>query len=109
MHVLYSAHAIIENQQPRTRREAIRQEEKFYADMAEASRFWRFCTGVLRMMKRLTGWSEQKERQGGKRTGCNHGQAESGLRVVTGSAGNGNRPRATDRVEVCGSVHTRFS
>ena len=34
MHAIFAARAIIENQQPRTRREAILQEEKFYADMA---------------------------------------------------------------------------
>lgn len=41
MHAIFAAQAIIDNQKPRTRREAILQEEKFYADMAEASRAWR--------------------------------------------------------------------
>ena len=51
MHAIFAARAIIENQQPRTRREAILQEEKFYADMAEASRPWRFFRTVIGLMK----------------------------------------------------------
>ena len=109
MHTFYSALAIIQNQQARTRRDAIRQEEKFYADMAEASRFWRFCARFIRRVKTLAGRSEQKYRQGGKRTGCDHGQTESSLCAFSSSAGNGNRPGVADRVVVCGSVHTRFS
>ena len=51
MHAIFAARAIIENQRPRTRREAILQEEKFYKDMAEASRMSRFFSALINFVE----------------------------------------------------------
>lgn len=105
MHAFYSALAIIENQQPRTRREAIRQEEKFYADIAEASRLWRFFKAIAKTIRSKGRDLEKKRGESSQSTGCNHGQTQSYLRGLTGNSSKGNSAGTA----VCGSVHTRFS
>ncbi|MCW0980333.1 hypothetical protein PCC82_01250 [Agrobacterium deltaense] len=103
MHEFYSALAIIENQTPRTRRDAIRQEEKFYADMAEASWPWRFFTAIVARAKAKTLTLVKKRDQGSHSTGCDYGQAKGHLPALAFGAGDCNGVRAT----MCGSVHAR--
>jgi len=64
MHAIFAARIIIENQQPRTRREAILQEEKFYADMAEASRPWRLFSALMSRMRGEEPQISERERSG---------------------------------------------
>lgn len=103
MHEFYSALAIIENQTPRTRRDAIRQEEKFYADMAEASWPWRLFTAIVARAKAKNLTLVKKRDQGSNSTGCDYGQAKGHLPALVLGAGDGNGVRAT----MCGSVHAR--
>ncbi|MBP2569355.1 hypothetical protein ACTJJ8_02440 [Agrobacterium radiobacter] len=103
MHAIFAARAIIENQQPRTRREAILQEEKFYADMAEASRPWRFFRTVIGLMKTTSRRSIKEGDQGCHSTGCDKAQAKGQLPVLAFGAGDGNGARAA----MCCSVHAR--
>ncbi|WP_313612410.1 hypothetical protein [Rhizobium sp.] len=103
MHEFYSALAIIENQTPRTLRDAIRQEEKFYADMAEASWPWRLFTAIVARAKAKSLTLVKKRDQGSHSTGCDYGQAKGRLPALAFGAGDGNGVRAT----MCGSVHAR--
>ncbi|WP_216330731.1 hypothetical protein [Rhizobium sp. X9] len=103
MHEFYSALAIIENQTPRTRRDAIRQEEKFYADMAEASWPWRLFTAIVARAKAKSLTLVKKRDQGSHSTGCDYGQAKGRLPALALGAGDCNGVRAT----MCGSVHAR--
>jgi len=103
MHEFYSALAIIENQTPRTRRDAIRQEEKFYADMAEASWPWRLFTAIVARAKARSLTLVKKRDQGSHSTGCDYGQANGHLPALALGAGDCNGVRAT----MCGSVHAR--
>ncbi len=103
MHAIFAARVIIENQQPRTRREAILQEEKFYTDMAEASRPSRFFSALIRLMKAKRRRSVKEGDQGREGTGCDEAQAKGQMTALVVSAGDGNGPRAA----MCGSVHAR--
>lgn len=110
MHAIFAARAIIENQQPRTRREAIQQEEKFYADMAQASRLWRLFSALISMMRaksgrsvKESGRSVKESDQGGDSAGCDNAQAKGQLPALAFSAGDGNGARAA----MCRSVHAR--
>lgn len=103
MHAIFAARAIIENQQPRTRREAILQEEKFYADMAEASRPWRFFRTVIGLTKTTSRRSIKEGDQGCHSTGCDKTQAKGQLQALAFGAGDGNGVRAA----MCCSVHAR--
>ena len=103
MHVFYSALAIIESQTPRTRREAIRQEEKFYADMAEASWPWRLFIAVAARAKAKSLTLIKKGDQGSHGTGCDCSQAKGQLPALAFGAGDSNGARAA----MCGSVHAR--
>jgi hypothetical protein len=103
LHAFYAAQVIIENLKPRTRREAIRQEEKFYADMAEASRLWRFFTAIAGMVRARRLNSVKKSDQGSQSTGCYCGQAKGQTPALAFGAGDGNGARAA----MCGSVHAR--
>ncbi|WP_236776549.1 hypothetical protein [Agrobacterium tumefaciens] len=103
MHAIFAARTIIENQQPRTRREAIQQEEKFYADMAQASRLWRLFSALISMMRAKSGQSVKESDQGGDSAGCDNAQAKGQLPALAFSAGDGNGARAA----MCRSVHAR--
>lgn len=76
MHAIFAARVIIENQQPRTRREAILQEEKFYTDMAEASRPLRFFSALIGLMKAKKRRSVEEGDEGRESTGCDEAQAK---------------------------------
>ncbi|SNB70776.1 hypothetical protein [Agrobacterium sp. 224MFTsu3.1] len=103
MHAIFAARAIIENRQPRTRREAIIQEEKFYADMAEASWPWRFFRTVMGLTKTANRRSIKEGDQSCQSTGCDKAQAKSQLPALAFGAGDGNGVRAA----MCCSVHAR--
>jgi len=103
MHAIFAARAIIENQQPRTRREAILQEEKFYADMAQASRPWRLFSALISRMKAKSRGSVKQSDQSCKSTGGDEAQAKGQLTALVVSAGDGNGARAA----MCRSVHAR--
>jgi hypothetical protein len=103
MHAIFAARAIIENQQPRTRREAILQEEKFYTDMAEASRPWRLFSALISLIKAKGRRSVKEGDQGCQSAGCDEAQAKGQLPALVISAGDGNGARAA----MCGSVHAR--
>ncbi|KJF71494.1 hypothetical protein RP75_20545 [Agrobacterium arsenijevicii] len=103
MHAIFAARVIIENQQPRTRREAILQEEKFYTDMAEASRPWRLFSTLIGLMKAKSRRSVKESDQGSQSTDCDCGQAKGQLPALAFGAGDGNGARAA----MCGSVHAR--
>ena len=93
MHVFYSALAIIENQTPRTRREAIRQEEKFYADMAEASWPWRLFSAIAARAKAKSLTLVKKGDQGSHGTSCDCSKAKRQMTALAfgpgGSKGAG--------------------
>ncbi|MDA5631978.1 MULTISPECIES: hypothetical protein [Rhizobium/Agrobacterium group] len=103
MHAIFAARAIIENQQPRTRREAIQQEEKFYADMAQASRPSRLVSALIGLMKAKGRRSVKEGDQGRDSAGGDDGQSKSQLPALAFGAGDGNGARAA----MCGSVHAR--
>ena len=103
MHAIFAARVIIENQQPRTRHEAILQEEKFYADMAEASWPWRFFRMLAGMMKAKDRGSVKEGDQSRESAGCDDAEAKGYLPALAFGAGDGNGARAT----MCGSVHAR--
>ena len=103
MPAFYAAQIIIENLKPRTRQEAIRQEEKFYADMADASRPWRFFAAIVGMARKWSRASVKKSDQGSQSTGCDCGEAKDKLPALAFGAGDGNGARAA----MCGSVHAR--
>lgn len=103
MHAIFAARAIIENQQPRTRREAIQQEEKFYTDMAQASRLWRLFSALTSMMRTTSRRSVKESDQGGESTGNDEAQAKDRLPAVAFGAGDGNGARAA----MWCSVHAR--
>lgn len=103
MHAIFAARAIIENRQPRTRREAILQEEKFYADMAQASRPSRFLSAIMSWMRAKSCRSIDEGDQGCQSAGCDEAQAKGQLPAIVVSAGDGNGARAA----MCGSVHAR--
>ncbi|CUX25341.1 hypothetical protein [Agrobacterium fabrum] len=103
MHAIFAAQAIIDNQQPRTRREAIALEEKFYADMAEASWPWRFFRALAGMMKAKSRPSVKESNQGCDGTGCDDAEVEGQLPAPAFGAGDGNGARAA----MCRSVHAR--
>ena len=104
MHPIYAARVISENRKPRTRREAIRQEEKFYADMAEASRLWRLLSAVAERVKAARLTLVKKSDQGSHGTGCDCSQAKGQLPALAFGAGDGN---GGARAAMCGSVHAR--
>ncbi|KAA3502899.1 hypothetical protein DXM27_08150 [Rhizobium rhizogenes] len=101
MHAIFAARAIIENQQPRTRREAIQQEEKFYTDMAQASRLWRLFSALISRMRAKSRRSVKESDQGGESTGGDNAQAKGQLPALAFSAGDG------ARAAMCRSVHAR--
>lgn len=103
MHAIFAARVIIENQKPRTRQEAIRQEEKFYADMAETSSPWRLLNAIAARAKASSRILVKKSDQGREGTGCDRGQAKDHLPAHAFGAGDGNGAGAT----MCGSVHAR--
>lgn len=103
MHAIFAARVIIENQQPRTRREAIRQEEKFYADMAEASRAWRLFSALAGLINGTSRRSVKESDQGRDGTGCDDAEAKGHLLLLAFGAGDGNGARAA----MCRSVHAR--
>lgn len=103
MHAIFAARIIIENQQPRTRHEAILQEEKFYADMAEASRPWRLFSTLISLIKAKGRRSVKEGDQGCQSTGGDEAQAKGQLSALVVGAGDGNGARAA----MCGSVHAR--
>lgn len=103
MHAIFAARIIIENQQPRTRHEAILQEEKFYADMAEASRPWRLFSALISRMRAKNRRSVKESDQGCQSTGCDEAQAKCQLTALVVGAGDGNGARAA----MCRSVHAR--
>jgi len=103
MHAIFAARVIIENQQPRTRREAILQEEKFYTDMAEASRAWRLFSALIGLMKAKSRRSVKESDQGRESTGCDKAQAKGQPPALVVSAGDGNGARGA----MCRSVHAR--
>ncbi|MFK3777902.1 hypothetical protein [Agrobacterium sp. NPDC089420] len=103
MHAIFAARVIIENQRPRTRREAILQEEKFYADMAEASWPWRVFRALIGLMKAKNRRSVKESDEGRDGTGCDEAQAKDQMTALVVSAGDGNGARAA----MCRSVHAR--
>lgn len=103
MHAIFATRVIIENQQPRTRREAILQEEKFYTDMAEASRPWRLFSALIGLIKAKSRRSVKESDQGCESTGCDKAQAKGQLPALVVSAGDGNGARGA----MCRSVHAR--
>lgn len=103
MHAIFAALAIIENRKPRSRREAMLQEEKFYADMAEASRAWRFFRTLSIKIRAKARRSVNESDQGSESTGCDDAQAKGHLPALAFGAGDGNGARAA----MCGSVHAR--
>ncbi|CUX33205.1 hypothetical protein [Agrobacterium genomosp. 13] len=103
MHAIFAARAIIENQQPRTRREAVLQEEKFYTDMAEASRPWRLFSALISLIKAKGRRSVKEGDQGCQGTGADEAQAKGQLSALVVSASDGNGARAA----MCKSVHAR--
>ncbi|MDZ7928440.1 MAG: hypothetical protein U5L46_16065 [Agrobacterium sp.] len=106
MHPIFAARVINENQKPRTRREAIRQEEKFYADMAEASRLWRLLSAIATRAKATRLSLVKKRDQGSHGTGCDCSQAKGQLPALAFGAGDGNGNGGA-RAAMCGSVHAR--
>ncbi|CUX21004.1 MULTISPECIES: hypothetical protein [Agrobacterium] len=103
MHAIFAALAIIDNQKPRTRREAILQEEKFYADMASASRPSRFFSGLIRLMKAKNRRSVKQSDQSRESASCDDAEAKGQLPAPAFGAGDGNGARAA----MCCSVHAR--
>lgn len=103
MHAIFAARIIIENQQPRTRHEAILQEEKFYADMAQASRPWRLFSALVSRMRAISRRSVKESDQGRDATGGNEAQAKGQLPAFAFDTGDGNGARAA----MCRSVHAR--
>ncbi|XOK13067.1 hypothetical protein ACI6PO_01360 [Agrobacterium tumefaciens] len=103
MHAFYAAQTIIENLKPRTRREAVLQEDKFYTDMAEASRLSRFFSAIAGMIRARRRASIKKSDQGSQSTGCDCSQAKDQLPALAFDAGDGNGARAA----MCCSVHAR--
>lgn len=101
MHAIFAARAIIDNQQPRTRREAILQEEKFYKDMAEASRMSRLFSALIDVVKARSRRSIQESDQARESTGGDEAQAKDQLPALAFGAGNG------VRTAMCRSVHAR--
>ena len=70
LHAFYAAQIIIDNLKPRTRREAILQEDKFYTDMAAASRLSRLFSAIAGMVRARRRTSVKKRDQGSQSTGC---------------------------------------
>ncbi|WP_281039679.1 MULTISPECIES: hypothetical protein [unclassified Rhizobium] len=103
MHAFYAAQVIIENLKPRTRREVILQEDKFYTDMAEASRLSRLFSAIAGMVRARRRTSVKESDQGSQSTDCDCGQAKGQLSALVFGAGDGNGARAA----MCGSVHAR--
>ncbi|MCZ7446148.1 hypothetical protein O8B93_00925 [Agrobacterium rhizogenes] len=103
MHAIFAARVIIENQQPRTRREAILQEEKFYADMAQASRAWRLFSALAGLINVTSRRSVKESDQGCDGTSCDDAEAKGQLPALAFGAGDGNGARAA----MCRSVHAR--
>ncbi|QXC51046.1 hypothetical protein KHC17_10980 [Agrobacterium salinitolerans] len=103
MHAIFAARAIIDNQKPRTRREAILQEEQFYKDMAEASRMSRLFSALLDVVKARRRRSIQESYQGRESPGCDDAKAEGQLSALAFGAGNGDGVRTA----MCGFVHAR--
>ncbi|MFK3689331.1 hypothetical protein ACI2J4_03500 [Agrobacterium tumefaciens] len=103
MHAIFAARAIIDNQRPRTRREAILLEEKFYRDMAEASRPWRLFSALISLIRATGGRSVKEGYQGCQSTGGDEAQAKGQLTALVVSTGDGNGARAA----MCRSVHAR--
>ena len=103
MHAIFTARAIIDNQRPRTRREAILLEEKFYRDMAEASRMSRLFSALIDVVKATSRRSMEEGDKGCESTGGDEAQAKGQLTALVVSAGDGNGARAA----MCRSVHAR--
>ncbi|CVI59552.1 hypothetical protein AGR9A_Cc210087 [Agrobacterium salinitolerans str. Hayward 0363] len=103
MHAIFAARAIIEIEQPRTRREAILQEEKFYTDMAQASRPSRLFSALIGLMKAKSRRSVKESDQCRDSACGDDGQTKSKLPALAFSAGDGNGARAA----MCGYVHAR--
>ena len=103
MHAIFAARAIIDNQRPRTRREAILLEEKFYRDMAEASRMARLFSTLINVVKARSRRSMEEGDKGCESTGCDEAQPKGQLPALVVSAGDGNGARAA----MCRSVHAR--
>ncbi|MBG0507775.1 hypothetical protein I3J13_03290 [Agrobacterium sp. MOPV5] len=103
MHAIFAARIIIENQQPRTRHEAILQEEKFYADMAEASQPWRLFSALISRLRAKSRRSVKEGDQGCQSTGGDEAQAKGQLSALAFDVGDGNGARAA----MCRSVHAR--
>ncbi len=103
MHAIFAARAIIKNQQPRTRREAILQEEKFYTDMAQASRPSRLFSALLGLIKAKSRRSVKESDQCRESACGDDGQPKGQLPALVVSAGDGNGARAA----MCRSFHAR--
>lgn len=103
MHAIFAARAIIENQKPRTRREAILLEEKFYTDMAEASRLSRLFSPLISRMRATSRRSIKESAEGSESAGGDEAQAKDRLPALAFGAGDGNGARAA----MCCSVHAR--
>ncbi|OOO23779.1 hypothetical protein BS627_11475 [Agrobacterium salinitolerans] len=103
MHAIFAARAIIDNQKPRTRREAILQEEQFYKDMAEASRMSRLFSALIDLAKARSRRSVQESDQGRESAGGDDAEAEGQLPALAFGAGNGDGVRTA----MCRSVHAR--
>lgn len=63
MHELYAALAVIRTQRPRTRRDAVREEDEFYESMAKASRVSRAVAWLVARIRASTSDFKRKAPQ----------------------------------------------